>query len=124
MRKAEKYKGLGYFDFIWQPASNPAVTDYFKLDVAPRGVLVIKPGKKSSLKLHDIILEVGGFPIDIQGDYLDPDYGHVIMEYLACRNKWAGEIVKLKSGEMAKCSIWTTITQGRFFGKPRDGPAQ
>ena len=96
LRKAEKYKGLGYFDFIWQPASNPAVIDYFKLDGAPRGVLVIKPGKKSSLKLHDIILEVGGFPIDIQGDYLDPDYGHVIMEYLACRNKWAGDILKLK----------------------------
>ena len=96
LRKAKKYKGLGYFDFIWQPASNPAVIDYFKLDGSPRGVLVIKPGKKSSLKLHDIILEVGGFPIDIQGDYLDPDYGHVIMEYLACRNKWAGEILKLK----------------------------
>ena len=97
LRKTDQYKGLGYFDFIWQPASNPAVIDYFKLDGAPRGVLVIKPGmNKSSLKLHDIILEVGGFPIDIQGDYLDPDYGHVIMEYLACRNKWAGDILKLK----------------------------
>ena len=97
LRKTDQYKGLGYFDFIWQPASNPAVIDYFKLDGAPRGVLVIKPGKKkSSLKLHDIILEVGGFPIDIQGDYHDPDYGHVIMEYLACRNKWAGDILKLK----------------------------
>ena len=96
LRKADQYKGLGYFDFIWQPASNPAVTDYFKLDGNPRGVLVIKPGKKSVLRLHDIILEVAGFPIDIQGDYLDPDYGHVIMEYLACRNKWAGDILKLK----------------------------
>ena len=85
-----------HFDFIWQPASNPAVIDYFKLDGQPRGVLVIKPGEKSALKLHDIILEVGGFPIDIQGDYLDPNYGHVIMEYLACRNKWAGDTVKLK----------------------------
>tara|TARA_B100000614_G_scaffold119365_1_gene107018 strand:+ start:8848 stop:10299 length:1452 start_codon:yes stop_codon:yes gene_type:complete len=96
LRKADQYKGLGYFDFIWQPASNPAVTDYFKLDGNPRGVLVIKPGKKSVLRLHDIILEVAGFPIDIQGDYLDPDCGHVIMEYLACRNKWAGDILKLK----------------------------
>ena len=96
LREAGKYKGLGYFDFIWQPASNPAVIDYFKLDGQPRGVLVIKPGEKSELKLHDIILEVGGFPIDIQGDYLDPNYGHVIMEYLACRNKWAGDTVKLK----------------------------
>jgi hypothetical protein len=100
LRAEGDYKGLGYFDFIWQPASNPATTEYFKLDGPARGVLVIKPstrpGAKSPLKLHDIILEVDGFPIDIQGDYLDPDYGHVIMEYLACRNKWAGDTVKFK----------------------------
>ena len=100
-RRADgNYRGLGYFDFIWQPASNPATTEYFELNGPARGVLVIKtstrPGAKSPLKLHDIILEVDGFPIDIQGDYLDPNYGHVIMEYLACRNKWAGDIVKLK----------------------------
>jgi len=100
LRAEGDYKGLGYFDFIWQPASNPATTEYFKLDGPARGVLVIKPstrpGAKSPLKLHDIILEVDGFPVDIQGDYLDPDYGHVIMEYLACRNKWAGDTVKFK----------------------------
>ena len=100
LRADGDYKGLGYFDFIWQPASNPATTEYFKLDGPARGVLVIKPstrpGAKSPLKLHDIILEVDGFPVDIQGDYLDPDYGHVIMEYLACRNKWAGDTVKFK----------------------------
>ena len=96
LRKKNNYKGLGYFDFVWQPASNPAVTDYFKLSGEPRGVLVIKPGEKTPLKLHDIILEVDGFPIDIQGDYLDPDYGHVIMEYLACRHKWAGDVVSFK----------------------------
>ena len=100
LRADGNYRGLGYFDFIWQPASNPATTKYFELNGPARGVLVIKtstrPGAKSPLKLHDIILEVDGFPIDIQGDYLDPNYGHVIMEYLACRNKWAGDIVKLK----------------------------
>ena len=100
LRADGNYRGLGYFDFIWQPASNPATTEYFQLNGPARGVLVIKtstrPGAKSPLNLHDIILELDGFPIDIQGDYLDPDYGHVIMEYLACRNKWAGDIVKLK----------------------------
>jgi len=100
LRADGDYKGLGYFDFIWQPASNPATTEYFNLDGPARGVLVIKPstrpGAESLLKLHDIILEVDGFPVDIQGDYLDPDYGHVIMEYLACRNKWAGDTVKFK----------------------------
>ena len=100
LRAAGSYRGLGYFDFIWQPASNPAITDYFKLSGPARGALVIKtttrPGIQSPLQLHDIILEVDGFPIDTQGDYLDPDYGHVIMEYLACRSKWAGDVAKLK----------------------------
>jgi len=99
-RANEDYRGLGFFDFIWQPASNPATTKYFEFSGQTGGVLLIKPstrpGAKSPLKMHDIILDVDGFPIDIQGDYLAPDYGHVIMEYLACRDKWAGDIVKLK----------------------------
>ena len=99
-RASGDYKGLGFFDFIWQPASNPATTKYFEFSGQTGGVLLIKPttrpGTSSPLKLHDIILAVDGFPIDIQGDYLDPDYGHVIMEYLACRNKWAGDTVQLK----------------------------
>ncbi|MBT3616451.1 MAG: hypothetical protein HN524_10750 [Verrucomicrobia bacterium] len=99
-RASGDYPGLGFFDFIWQPASNPATTKYFEFSGQSGGVLLIKPstrpGAKSPLKLHDIILEIDGYPIDIQGDYLDPDYGHVIMEYLACRKKWAGDIVKLK----------------------------
>jgi hypothetical protein len=99
-RASGDYRGLGFFDFIWQPASNPATTKYFEFSGQTGGVLLIKPstrpGAESPLKLHDIILEIDGYPIDIQGDYLDPDYGHVIMEYLACRKKWAGDIVKFK----------------------------
>ena len=83
-RASDDYRGLGFFDFIWQPASNPATTKYFEFSGQAGGVLLIKPstrpGAKSPLKLHDIILEIDGYPIDIQGDYLAPDYGHVIME--------------------------------------------
>ena len=121
LRADGNYRGLGYFDFIWQPVSNPATTEYFELDGPARGVLVIKPstrpGAKSPLKLQDIILDVDGFPIDIQGDYLDPDYGHVIMEYLACRNKWAGDIVKFKvwrDGETQEIDY--TLPEADFTG--------
>ena len=121
LRADGNYRGLGYFDFIWQPVSNPATTEYFELNGPARGVLVIKPstrpGAKSPLKLQDIILDVDGFPIDIQGDYLDPDYGHVIMEYLACRNKWAGDIVKFKvwrDGETQEIDY--TLPKANFTG--------
>lgn len=100
-RKAGQYRGLGYFDFYWQPAENPASLAFLGLEGEPRGVLVIdvpaKPnGPAPVLKQHDIILQIDRFDIDIQGDYADPEFGHLMIENLATRRKWAGEDVKLK----------------------------
>ncbi len=99
-RKKGEYRGLGYFDFYWQPAQNPASLEYLKLNGEPRGVLVTevpsKPGKASPLKSHDLILQVDGFDIDIEGDYQDPHYGYLSLENLSSRGKWAGDSVKLK----------------------------
>ena len=94
------YKGLGYFDFTWQPAENPETLEYLKLAGEKRGVVVIdvpaKPGGPTVLKPRDILLQVDGFDIDTQGDYLDPDYGHLLLENLSTRNKSAGDPVRLK----------------------------
>lgn len=94
------YSGLGYFSFIWQPSSNPATLDFLDLEGPQRGALVIEvptlPGRSPVLKRRDIILEVDGFKIDIQGDYLDPDYGYLMLENLSTRGKWAGDQVHLK----------------------------
>jgi len=99
-REAGTYHGLGYFDFVWQPAENPASLAYLKLEGDPRGVLVINvpytPGVKPLLKARDIILKVDGFDVDVQGDYQDPDYGPLLLENLATRKKWAGDEVKLQ----------------------------
>lgn len=99
-QKSGQFRGLGYFDFYWQPAENPAVLAYLKLEGEPRGVVVIDlPSHKkepSPLKRHDLLLQVDGFNIDIQGDYSDPDYGHLSLENLATRGKWAGDPVQLK----------------------------
>jgi hypothetical protein len=99
-RKNGSYRGLGYFDFYWQPAENPASLAFLKLEGEPRGVAVIevpaRPGKESPLKARDLLLQVDGFDIDIQGDYDDPSYGHLSLENLATRGKWAGDDVKLK----------------------------
>jgi hypothetical protein len=99
-RRSEAYTGLGYFDFVWQPAENPASLRFLGLEGEPRGVLVIQvpytPEVNPVMKPRDVILKVDGFDIDIQGDYLDPDYGHLILENLATRGKWAGDEVKLE----------------------------
>jgi hypothetical protein len=97
-REEGGYRGLGYFDFTWQPTENPETQRFLGLPGEPRGVVVIdvpeKPGMAAVFRPRDLILEVEGFPIDIQGDYLDPDYGHLLLENLATRNKRAGDTVR------------------------------
>ncbi|HYG35725.1 MAG TPA: serine protease [Clostridia bacterium] len=100
-RKIGKYSGLGYFPFYWQPAQNPAALGRLGLTGEPRGVIVISvpprlDGYDPVLKPEDIILSIDGFKLDIQGDYEDPEYGHVMLENLATRGKWAGDEVKME----------------------------
>ncbi len=98
-RKKEPYQGLGYFSFVWQTAENPDTLAYLGQEGEPRGVIVIEvqTNKVSSLiQRNDVILEIDGFPIDVQGDYKDPDYGNLLLENLASRTKRAGETVSIK----------------------------
>ncbi len=101
-RKDGPYQGIGYFSFVWQTAENPDTLAYLRQDGEPRGVIVIKvqtnhlSAASSPMKPRDIILEIDGFKIDVQGDYKDPDYGNLLLENLATRTKRAGETVKIK----------------------------
>ncbi len=100
-RKKGTYRGLGYFDFYWQPGENPASLAAVKLEGELRGVLVIdvpaKPdGPPPTLKPRDVILEIDGFAIDTDGDYTDPEFGHLMLENLSTRRKWAGDEIKMK----------------------------
>jgi len=100
-RKKGQYQGLGYFHFYWQPAANPASLARLKLSGEPRGVIVIQvpdrpDGGEQVLKPQDIILNIDGFDVDIQGDYEDPEFGHLMLENLATRGRWAGDDIKMK----------------------------
>lgn len=94
------YRGIGYFDFTWQMTENPETRRYLKVSGEGRGVVVIdvadKPDVTPVLRPRDVLLEVDGFAIDSQGDYVDPAYGHLLLENLATRGKWAGDAVRLK----------------------------
>ncbi len=98
-RNDAKYQGLGYFSFVWETAENPDTLAYLGLEGEPRGVIVIEVQTNkvaSPLKPQDIILEIDGFSIDVQGDYKDPDYGNLLLENLASRTKRAGDKVAIK----------------------------
>jgi hypothetical protein len=98
-RKLGTYRGLGFFDFFWQAAVNPASLEHLKLKGEPRGAIVIEvpshPGQTPVLQPLDILLKIDGFDIDMQGDYQDPDYGPLLLENLATRGKWAGDAVPM-----------------------------
>jgi len=96
-----QYRGLGYFHFYWQQAENPVSLARLKLTGESRGVMVIdvpeRPDAEPAvLKPQDLILKIDGFDLDIQGDYQDPEFGHLLLENLATRNKWAGDNVKMQ----------------------------
>jgi hypothetical protein len=100
-RKKGAYTGLGYFHFYWQPAEDPDSLAWLNLPGDPRGVIVtqvpMRPdGGTNVLKARDILLAIDGFNLDIQGDYMDPDFGALMLENLAVTRKWAGDAVKLK----------------------------
>jgi hypothetical protein len=99
-REAKTYTGLGYFDFTWDQVRNPLCLDYLKLPGPARGVIIketgLKPGVVSLVKPHDVLLQVDGFDIDIEGNYADPQYKKLSLENLSSRNKWAGMTCKFK----------------------------
>ena len=97
LQQRNEFKGLGYFDFVWQPAENPDILKFLKLPGEQRGVVVISvpTNREPVLKPKDLILKVEGFPIDTQGDYKDPQFGHLSLENLASRGKSAGDPVKI-----------------------------
>ena len=98
-RAKGNYPGLGFFNFFWQRAENPATLKALKRDNPDQGVIVIqalaKIGEASVLKSKDVILNIGGFAIGPEGDYQDPIYGRTMLEALATRGRWAGDEVPM-----------------------------
>jgi hypothetical protein len=98
--RAGTFAGLGYFDFTWQPGGNPELLHELGLDGPTRGAVVNQAGRESdpakAPQPRDIILAVDGFEVDSEGDYLDPDFGHLMLENLANRAHFAGDTVKLR----------------------------
>ncbi len=98
--KRGDYKGLGFFAFVWQRAQNPALHRALKQTGEPQGVVVSEApalgGNEGVLQPKDIILAVDGHEVDIQGDYVDPNYGKLMLENLSTRRHWAGDVIPIK----------------------------
>ena len=99
-REQGAFRGLGYFDFTWQPTENPDLLRYLRVPDTGHGVVIIHVPQFSPtaalLRPRDVILRVDGFDIDPSGDYRDPLYGHLMLENLSTRQRWAGDRIPLK----------------------------
>lgn len=92
---------MGRIDFAWQPAENPHTLRFLGLTHTPYGGVIvnnlpIESRKSRVLKPRDIILEIDGQAVDMHGSILDSEYGSLPFEYLAVRNKYAGDILSMK----------------------------
>jgi hypothetical protein len=94
------YRGLGWFAFVWQRGRNPALHHFLKQTGEPQGVVIIDApalgGNAGVLQPRDVLLQVDGFDIDMEGDYIDPAYGKLLLENLATRRHWAGDEIPLR----------------------------
>ena len=99
-RTLEDDPGLGYFDFKYMPAKNPALLQSKGLDQRDVGVVVTEVGGKrlsrNTLKVGDILLAIDGFEIDSEGKYVDPHYGRLSMNGLATRAHPAGAGIPIR----------------------------
>jgi hypothetical protein len=54
------------------------------------------PEPEKVLQPRDVILEIDGFRVNPEGDYRDPKFGFLSIEFLADRGRWAGDAVPMK----------------------------
>lgn len=110
-RALEADPGVGCFDFFWMSAKNPALSQSKGLHREDCGVVVTEVGARgladNTLHVGDILLEIDGFAIDSEGNYIDPEYGRLVLNGLATRDHVPGDDVPMtiwREGRQQKVS--------------------
>ena len=109
---------LSFYEFVWQYTKNPAVTEFLNLEPPARGIVVTRVPETSAffsiVQPRDIVLEIDGFAIDVDGDYEDPQYGHLSFRNLATRARFAGDVSTFKvwrDGELISVSVTLPVAR-------------
>ena len=95
------YQGFPRLGMETAPTRDPQLRHYAKVPSGAGGVYVTDvapdgPAAKAGLKTGDVVLELGGFPIDQDGNYEEPLYGRIAFVNIVTTRSFAGDKLELK----------------------------
>lgn len=96
----KEYRGFPLAGINFASAEDPVLREYLGLSDMEGGVIVDRiikgsPAEKAGLKLKDVVLEIGGYPISSHGTYEHPVYGRISVSHLIRCEHFAGDMIKL-----------------------------
>jgi len=91
------YPGFGALGLFWQENRDPALAAYLGLDGEPRGIIIREVHQGGSahgvIQARDILLSLGGHPIDADGYYEHPRYGRLQYTHILVDGHLAGDVI-------------------------------
>lgn len=113
----KEYAGVPSTGVYFAPLRNPALRDYAGLKPEDKGgvyvtqVLKNGPGDVAGMQVGDVVLAVNDKPIDQDGNYVDPEYGKLLLINLISTKSFDGDVLKFKiarNGEIKMLDVKVT----------------
>jgi S1-C subfamily serine protease len=98
---ADEYVGFPRLGIEFSQTRDPQLRRFAGIESEPGGVYITKvnrgsPADAAGLRVGDVLLAVGGTPIDQDGNYPDPVHGKISLMHLLSTVHYAGETLQLK----------------------------
>lgn len=94
------YRGFARVGVAWQELTNPALREYLGLQPEEGGVRITRVlahgAAAGVLEVGDVILEVGGAPVETNGQFNHPLYGRLDLPLLFTDGRRPGDAVDLR----------------------------
>ena len=96
------YRGFPEAGMFYGSTRNPELRAYAGLKPDETGGVYISdvlkhgPADNAGLQVGDVLLAIGGVPIDQDGDYVDPQYGKISLLNLITTKSYDGDVLKFK----------------------------
>ena len=95
------YRGFPSAGFSWFPTRDPQLRKFAGQTGKPGGVYVMSvepnmPSAKAGLQVGDVVMAIGNYDIDANGNYVDPMYGKLEFTNLITSRAYVGDSVPFR----------------------------